>query len=284
MPIKMLKGTIAGQIAARSSLESAYGEYQKALSYGTILDRDSRNTLVSLFVGQQGALRKMPDQKKAEEMLEYVVQMAEDNVAYNPGDSMFQMVLAQMLNTAAGYYGDNADKFTHYSMRALDAINKSIEASPGRVPIYYYKSQIYVNQGKKEEAIETMLYAAELNTDYYDSYCNLSRTYFFYKDEEKGFSYMNDCIDKGGVNLLKPKSYIMSLISHYDKIDDSERSLKLYKYVVERLKSKDPKEWVDLAKRYKNSGDIEKAAEAARKASDLDPKLAPSVSGFIDSL
>ncbi|MCK4553922.1 tetratricopeptide repeat protein, partial [Candidatus Parcubacteria bacterium] len=282
-PLKMLTGTIQGQIAfAQKDFEGGIEIYKKALSYNTILDRDSRDSLIRAIASNYSAIAGM-DKQKAKEILDYAVELAEENVKYNPRDSLMQMQLAQILNITARFHGGNAQRFSFYSDRALEAIDKSIESSPGRIPIYFVKAQIQATRNEQEQAIETLQYAASLNEKYYDSYCNLAKYYFIFKQEENGHKTMDQCIDKGGSGLLAPADYVKSLINHYAESQDWDKSLKLYKRLSE-LEKDNAKVWVNLAKLYAQTGDIESAKKAAEKAAELDHSMINAVEEFIRGL
>ena len=282
-PLKMLTGTIQGQIAfAQKDFEGGIEIYKKALSYNTILDRDSRDSLIRAIASNYSAIAGM-DKQKAKEILDYAVELAEENVKYNPRDSLMQMQLAQILNITARFHGGNAQRFSFYSDRALEAIDKSIESSPGRIPIYFVKAQIQATRNEQEQAIETLQYATSLNEKYYDSYCNLAKYYFIFKQEENGHKTMDQCIDKGGSGLLAPADYVKSLINHYAESQDWDKSLKLYKRLSE-LEKDNAKVWVNLAKLYAQTGDIESAKKAAEKAAELDHSMINAVEEFIRGL
>ncbi|MBU4256794.1 O-antigen ligase family protein [Patescibacteria group bacterium] len=282
-PLKMLKGTIGGQIAfAQGDIIGGVEIYKKALSHNTVLDRDSRDSLIR-FITANYAMLSGVGEEKAREIFDYTVELAEKNAAYNPGDSLMQMELAQTLNIAARFYEDNPQKFYFYSDRALEAINKSIEASPGRIPIYYIKAQILAGRDEQDKAIETLKYAIGLNEKYYDSFCNLSRYYFVFKQEDKGFEEMDRCLDLGGAELLAPTDYVKSLINYYIGKQDWPKVLKLYQRLA-ALEPNDAEVWVRLAKVYAQVGDMEKAVEAAKKAGELDPAMKDASEQFIKGL
>ncbi|MDP3042798.1 MAG: O-antigen ligase family protein [bacterium] len=282
-PLKMLKGTIGGQIAfAQGDIIGGVETYKKALSYNSVLDRDSRDSLIRFITANYAMLSGLGDEK-AREIFDYIIELAEKNAAYNPGDSLMQMELAQTLNIAARFYEDNPQKFYFYSDRALEAINKSIEASPGRIPIYYIKAQILAGRDEQDKAIETLKYAIGLNEKYYDSFCNLSRYYFVFKQEDKGFEEMDRCLDLGGAELLAPTDYVKSLINYYIGKQDWPKVLKLYQRLA-ALEPNDAEVWVRLAKVYAQAGDMEKAVEAAKKAGELDPAMKDASEQFIKGL
>jgi hypothetical protein len=95
--------------------------------------------------------------------LDYTIGEQKKNVALNPSDSFMQMTLSQILNLAASFNVDKQEKFSYYSNQAEEAINKSIAGSPGRVPIYFIKAQIFLTRGDKDKAIETLKYGVSLS-------------------------------------------------------------------------------------------------------------------------
>ena len=217
---------------------------------------------------------------QAKEMVNYAVELAKKNVLYNEHDSLMQMQLAQILDVAARL---NQDKFYFYSDQALAAINKSIEASPGRIRIYFSKAQIYLTRGEKDKAIGTLEYAVSLNEDYPDSICNLAKFYFFYKEDDKGYREMDKCIDKKGAQVLAPVDFVVNLIKHYEEKGDNERILKLYQQ-LSQLEPNNSSVWVSLAKLYAGEGKPQEARQAAERAAEIDPSLNSSVQDFIRSL
>ncbi len=282
-PLKMLKGTIDGQIAfAQNNIVNGVEIYKKALSYNTILDRDSRDSLIRAIAARSGQLGGI-DKQKAQEILDYAVELAEKNVDYNAQDSLMQMELAQLLNIAARFNQDNHEKFYFYSDRSLEAIDKSIEAGPGRIPIYYIKAQILAIRNEQDKAIETLQYAVGLNEKYYDSYCNLARYYFVFKQEEEGYKAMGQCLDKGGVTLLSPADYVKGLINHYVDKKDWEKTIKLYER-LSVLEKNNVKVWISLAKVYAQVGENNKAIQAAQKSAEIDPSMRDAVEEFIKNL
>jgi len=282
-PLQMLRGTINGQVAfAKGDTIGGIEEYKKALSYKTVLDRDSRASLIRVITSRGYLLSKI-DKEKQQEILDWTIELAKENVKYNPQDSMMQMQLAQVLNTAASFHNNNLDKLYFYSNQAEEAINKSIAASPGRVPIYFIKAQIYLTRGDKNKAIETLKYAVSLNEDYYDSTCQLARVYLAFNQQEEGFKEMDKCLDMGGAEILNSAGAIKGLINHYVDQQDRQKVIKLTSR-LSKLEPNNAQVWVNLAKLYAQEGDKKNAIRAAKKASELDKNLAGAVEEFIRGL
>ena len=283
-PYKMLKLIIDAQrVNSAEGLIPAVDKYREALSYNSVLDRDSRTSLMRLLISDRGQLEAYKDKKKAGEALDFIIKQAELNVDYNKQDSMNQMLLAQAYNKAASFYRGNQSKYDYYINAALEAIDKSIDASPERVPIYFQKAQILITAGQKDKALETLEYAYGLNEKYYDSSCSLAKAYFFYQDETNGYKYMDKCIDLGGSSLLGPDNYIKALINHYAQGDDVGRVLALYERLV-KINPKDASAWINLAKLYQHEANIDKAIEAATKAGEIDPKIKENADKFIEEI
>lgn len=280
-PLKMLKGVIDGQVAfSQQDIAGGYEIYKKALSYDTVLDRDGRDSFIRLMTNAN--ILKQIDKEKAKEIAAYAVALAERNVQYNPQDALMQLMLSQILNTAVIINSDDAAAVSDYGRRALEAADKSIEASPGRIPHYFQKAQILLTLGKREEAVETLKYAERLNEDYYESTCMLAKVQIILEKTE-GYESVNKCIDKGGVGQLSPASFVGQLVNYYYERKDNPRVLKLYERLAQ-LDSSNAKVWANLAKLYADAGEKEKAIEAATKVGELDPALKDEVDVFIRGL
>lgn len=283
MPWKMLNGTIDGQRAyAAGRVPETIEIYKNALSYDTVLDRDSRTSLIRVFANNINALNKLNKETVGKD-IDYLISLAEKNVDYNEGDSLNQMTLAQILNTAAAYYSNKPDKFMYYSERAIEAIDKSIQASPGRSPIYFQKAQIYITRNEPDKAIETLRYATTLNDKYYDSFCHLGKTLLHYGKKEEAYENIDKCIDLGGASILTPAGLIKELINHYVDLEDWAKVIALYEK-LSALENKDVKHLINLAKLYAEQGDMERAIGAVDRAIKVDPSLEASAQSFIDSL
>lgn len=279
--IKMLSGTISGQRVYAQTMDMylVMEEYKKALSYGTGLDRDSRTTFIRLITQNPGSLKNLPPQK-AHEVVEYAIFLGEKNIEHNPNDSLQLMEMAQLLNVAAAYYSVDEKSFKSYLGRAEEMMDRSIAASPGRIPAYFSKAQIVLTRGDNNKAVEILKYAISLNPKYPDAHCQLGKLYLFQKQVE-GYKEMDQCIDLGGAGALYPAGLLKDLSAHY--ANDAQRSLPVFKRLTE-LDPKDTKAWIELAKAYAAKGRNLEAKNAALKASEVDPSLKEGVENFIRSL
>lgn len=283
-PLEMLIGTIDGQRVWASSqdLNLVTEEYKKALSHNSVLDRDSITSYVRVVSSAQSSLSKMTEDER-NKILDYAIELAQFNVDYNKGDSLNQMMLAQILNTAAGFNRENQEKFEYYSNRSLEAIDDSINASPKRIPIYYQKAQIYITRGEQEKALETLGYAEGLNENYYDSFCHLGKTLYYFGEKEKMYEHIDRCVDLGGAAMLLEGNLVNEVLEHYNSQKDLDRVLKIFTAGKQANGGK-VEYWVSLAKIYKQMGDTEKAREAVDEAIKLDPKVEQYADSFLNDL
>lgn len=282
---KMLTKTIEGQIAMSqtSDLSKVVDAYKEAYTYNSPLERDSRTSLIQLMAQQASTLSKMP-KDKAEGIIAFVENLSYKNMAYNPNDSFGLMMAAQMYNSFAGYYGQtgNQAKFAEYSTKAEKAIDKAIETNPARPTNYFFKAQLFMNHGQKEEAVRWLQKAVDLNPDYAESSCQLGRVQMYLGKTKEAYKAMDACIDKGGAASL-PGDQLQTLAKHYYDAKDYIRTALIYEYEA----SANPKEgrlWATLADIYRLSGDKDKAIEAALKAGAADPTLKVGADKFIENL
>ncbi|MBD3248114.1 tetratricopeptide repeat protein [Candidatus Falkowbacteria bacterium] len=287
LPIKMLQGTIAGQRAfAEKDFSRAIDEYREALKYDTPLDRDSRFTLVRSAVSNYWQMSKMSQDERDEDIL-YVIEQAEKNTALSPHDTLLQMQLARSYDIASKYLSDQ-NKREEYAKLAIDAIDRSIAASPGRIPVYFIKSQILLNQGKKEEALEVLEYAATLNDNYYESYCQIGQVYLMPKEvtpeeQEIGMENLLRCFDNGGYNLVVTPNAIKRGINYFITTGEEDKILKLYEQLV-KYEPRDPKNWINLAKLYDSMGKYKKAIDTAKTVIQIDPNTKADAEEFIKTV
>lgn len=283
-PFKMLRGTIRAQYEAnaKNDLLGAINIYKQALSYGTPIDRDSRTSLIQLILTKSNLLSRT-DNKTANGVFDYAIELAEKNLQYNPNDSFNLMLLSQVLNTAAAFNKDDPQKAERYSKEAEEAINKTIASTPRRIPMYFIKAQIYLYRGDNKKAIETLKYAISLNPEYDEAVCQLAKAYFITGDQKSGYEQMGRCIDSGGADTIDSTDQVNDLINHFLQKKDLPKVVKLLEQLT-ALDPNDAKIWASLAEVYRQDGEKEKAIKAAEKAAEIDPNLKSSAEAFIKSL
>jgi O-antigen ligase/Flp pilus assembly protein TadD len=282
-PWRMFQGVINGYSnILGGKFATGVLTYQAALVAGVPLEHDGRVTLINLVTANPTLLDSVP-KEGANAVLEYVIGLAEDNVNDNPRDSLMQMQLAQILDTAARFNYKDTDKFNDYSGRALQAMERSIAASPGRAPLYLIRAQMLLFRGENDEAIKNAQYAISLNPQYSEPYCRLAQFYLLLKDETKMADPLNQCLDLGGVSDMNSSQLVEKFVNYYVDQKDYPRIIKLAER-LSQLNADNAQVWFSLAKIYWATGDKDKASTTVATAIGLDPKLVADWQTFLDSM
>lgn len=259
--------------------ENGVESYKQAFALNTPLDRDGKTTLVNVATSNPNAFSTL-EPSVAREDLDYIISLAGDNVAYNPNDSLMQMQLAQILDTAARYNYRDLNLYNYYSAQSVEAIDRSIEASPRRVPVYLTKAQILLGRGEKDEAIKTINYAISLNTDYYEGYCRLAQTYMLFKEEDKLVGILDKCFANGGLGQINSDRFLKLSVSYYITHKEYERALVIAEQLMQ-TSSQDQEVWLNLARIYTATGDFERAQASAKIALSLNPALSKQLTDIL---
>lgn len=278
---KMLTGTITAQqyFGGGAPYHAMLASQQ---TKGTVLDRDGREAFIRGLLSNTGGLNNLSEEQKRE-VISYAIDLARKNVEYNPGENLAQMRYAQILNFASKMLRSvDRDLSDKYNEQALTAINKAIEASPGRIPTYNVKAYIQLTQGDKEGAIETLEYASEMNPQYEPTICQLAEIQMIY-DEEGGYENIKKCAELNGLGRIRQESVIGKAINHYLEKRDYDTAAVFYRR-LSQLRKDDPEVWIKMAKLYEQAGEHEKAKEAALKAAEINPGLKDQVDDYINAL
>jgi len=288
-PWRMFRGVINGySYVAQNQLSAGVSAYRQALT-GTPLDRDGRSTLINLITMNPSLLQTV-SASEAQAILDYTISLAQKNTAESPLDSLAQMQLAQILDTAARNNSEGSDEFKYYSGLAIDAMDKSIAASPGRAPLYLVRAQMLLERREQKEAIADVNYSISLNPEYSEGYCRLAQFYFFLKDRpESGIKEadmaapMTKCAELNGFQDVTSGQLLVQAINFFAAEADYPNALKAAERLA-ALYDTDAQIWFNLAKLYMISGDSVKAQIAADKAISLDSALQAGWKAFLEVL
>lgn len=281
-PLNMLTGTIeAQQILARGDVIRAKELQEKAMSYGTPLDRDSREIFARSVTGAPQLLKPLSGEQR-EEVLEYCIRLLKENLECNPRGAKMQLQLARAYTSAYRFAGSEEER-REYAGKALEAVDGAIESSPERIPLYLVKAQTLSNAERAEEAVETLEHAASLNENYYEVHCYLARMSLMRDMEEKAYPALEKCIATGGAKLLDSEYVIKKGINHYLQKEDVGRLTRLYERLAE-VREDDGEVWMKLAQLYASQEQKEDAEQAARRAARADDDLSSQVETFIGRL
>lgn len=239
--------------------------YKEAFKNNTPLDRDGKNALVNSVISEPRIILSLPVEQ-GKEVADYVISLADDNVSNNPQDSLMQLQVAQINAIAFSLKLSDENVLDTYYNNALVAVDKSIGASPERIPVYFFKANLLVAKEKYPEAISVINQTIEFNPEFPDIYCQLYRVYNLNKDTKNAYLNADKCIDlKGAVTLGMSKDFL-TLLDYYYKGKDWTHALIMAKQLVV-FQSSNEQAWLFLAEVYKQMGDEINANSALFQAS-----------------
>lgn len=283
-PWRMFQGVITGysQILQGDLLGGV--EIYKTALVGTPLDYDGRTTLINLITSNPEALNTLSAQEVSD-LLDYVIFLAQQNTMSGGRFSLSYMQLSQVYDAAARYYYSQKDqgRFSYFSNLSMAAIDKSIEYSPRRIPVYLIKAQYQLMRSENEEAVATINYASSLNPNYVDPYCRLAQFYVFLKDEQALKEPLNKCVDLDGLGSVNSPNFFKTAVTFYAKERDFRRALPITEHLT-KIFPKDAESWLNLAKVNFIVGNKEAAKEAVRSAVAVKPEIAEQAQVLINTM
>jgi|WetSurMetagenome_2_1015567.scaffolds.fasta_scaffold00428_22 tetratricopeptide (TPR) repeat protein/O-antigen ligase len=296
LPLGMLNRVIQGQIAfSQGDLLTSTALYKDALSHNTPIDKDGRSMFLR-SIGDAGWSIGKLSEAQAEDIIEFAVSMGQKNLAYNPNDSLMNMEMARVYNAGFIAVKDQTKK-AEYAKQSLIYIDRSIAASPQRIPVYFIKAQFLISQNKIDQAIATLEYASSLSAEYFETSCQLSQVYLIKQNimettkasssaqtvGDKGWEAMDKCLANNGADNLMVEDVVKEAVNHYIKKNDPDKVVLLYEQLVQ-FEPKNSQFWATLAKLYAQVGKIEEAKKAALEAAAINPGLKADVDEFIKQL
>lgn len=201
----------------------------------------------------------------------------EKSIEENSLDFRHYLFLGELYVNSHRFSGD-----TKKLERAQAVSERAVELSPTNQQGYWQLAEVLVGQGKIGEAIPLLKKAAELEPRVGRSHWYLALAYKIAGDyqsakeaiieaEENGF-YLKDNLD----NLQR-------VIDIFQAIGDDNALVTFYLKEIE-LDPGNTRFWALLAASYANLGQYDKAREAAQRAIELNPDMAPQVERFLKSL
>ena len=280
-PKRMMEGAIQGySVALQGDLDKGYQIFQDSL-YGHPLERDARVMVTNLFTSYWDKF-KLINPERAEEIINYTISLAEANSAFNPEDSLMLMQLSQGADSASRFYGnDDIEKANLYSALSLDAIDRAIEASPGRAPVYFVKAQILLSRGENDEAIATINQGIALNPNYYEGYCRLAQFDMYLQIKDGLIDSIRSCVDLGGASSINSGQFLIDSVSLLIDDNDMERAIIFAKRLVD-IYPDDANVYLNLAKLYLLDGDNDSSAVYLKQAYELDKNISTEWNDFLD--
>ena len=273
--IKMLNGTIDGIIEFNQGrMMQGLETFKKAHAEGSPLVRDSRSAMINSLLSTSYYLDNLTDVQRTA-IFSYAIDQGKKNLEYNPKDNFLNMQLAQLLELASQASRNNLS--VSYAREGLQYVEKSIENGREHILPYYVKAQLLMDLNQIDEAIATLKEALAISTDYWDTYCHLSRTELQAQvNVTEAYDFLDKCLDKGGATLLGPGNYLNEAIKHYDQAGDIDRLTMLTEQLA-RIYPRGAEIWLRLADLYHKQGRDEESQYAAQQAVSLKPEYKAQV-------
>jgi tetratricopeptide (TPR) repeat protein len=267
--IKMLNKTIDGIIAFnQGKMMQGLEIFKQAQAEGSPLVRDGRSAMINALLNTSYYLDNLTDVQRTA-IFSYAIDQGKKNLEYNPNDNFLNMQLAQLLELASQTSRNNLS--VNYAQEGLQYVDKSIENGREHILPYYVKAQLLMDLNQVDEAIATLKEALAISTDYWDTYCHLSRTELQSQvNVAEAYDFLDKCLDKGGAKLLGSGNYLNEAIKHYQQAGDIDRLTMLTEQLV-RIYPQGAEIWLRLTDLYHQQGRDEEAQYAAQQAISLKP-------------
>lgn len=185
--------------------------FQKALSYGTYMDEEIRQHLVS-YANEAGSSGKLTAEEKRELYL-FVAAELDKNLARSPLDVKNHLYLMNFLNISAAETNRLEDVF--------ELGHEALKLSPTRMQIYYELGQAAFLINRSEEGLEYFRKALALNPQPKESHLNLLMGGIFSRRPEIVEQELEE-ISKRGHSLTANEH--VSLANAFAKNCDVERA------------------------------------------------------------
>ncbi len=282
----MLKKTIdAYAYTHKNGIIEGSKKYSEVFEYKTGLERDARESYINLALSVPDHFYKNVKSEEAEKALLLMIEQAEKNEKYNIYDSLFLSRLSRVYDLAGKFYFYKPDmeKSSYYSSLALSSIDRAIESSPGRVPLYLIKANLLLNFGEKEGALKEIEYARSLNEKMPEPYCQLAHFYFLDKNIDPFFENFKVCGDLKGFTLMSWGDFLSSVENYFVEKNDLNTLVSVYEIILSNSPD-DINVLSKIASYYFQVGQFEKARESALHILEIDSNYLNDVNNFIDQI
>ncbi|MFZ2310536.1 MAG: hypothetical protein WAW11_03255, partial [Patescibacteria group bacterium] len=267
-PWQAFAGTINGyRQIGQGNVTEAFAAYKEAFSHNTPLDRDGKTALINSIISNPDIIYKL-DPVQGKELTDYTISLAEENVSHNPQDSLMYLQLAQMYSVGASLKISDQAVLADYYNRALESVDRSIAASPQRIPVYFMKANILLSHKDYPQAINTLNEAARFNGNYGEVYCHLYKVYDLAGDAKQAQINGDKCVESTDLESLGMTKSFLTLMDKYYQAKDYNHAIIMAKQLV-IFQPDNFQAWSLLGQIYGESGDKENARIANEKAALL---------------
>jgi len=285
--MSMISKTIkAYAIASSVGIVEANDKYAEVFSYNTGLERDARDSFVNLALEKSSQILKHKDKESAKKTVEMLLESGEKNLAYNQYDSLTLMRLSKIYDFSARFaiqVENDSQKGSEYANLAVLLLDRAIESSPGRVPLYLSRSNMLLNFAENDRALDDMKKALELNPKMPDAYCQMSHYYFLQEEHNIFIENLKSCAEKNGLTLLNWADFLAGIESRYYQDKEFAKLISVYEVLLP-YQPNDASLVSKMALIYYESGNLEMAEKTAKKLAEIDSSYQGEVDAFIEQI
>ncbi len=246
-------------------------QYKETLEVNSPIKRDARNILINQFNKNSEDFAHNLSSKEILEVIDYIVILAKENLAYNENDAKSNLLLAQTIETGARLL-KGTEKQEEMLNEALEYVNKAIVSSPSRAPLYLSKAQILLGLEEYDTVIENIEIAISLNENIPDGFCHLSQIYFAIDEMDNSFEYFEDCLKRDGLEHISLENLLIINLEHYKEIADYDKALQIIKG-LEKRRPDDSAVFFELLRVNLYLGNSEESIIAAERLVELEEDI-----------
>ena len=227
----------------KDQVEVGLKDYKEAMEINTPLKRNARSILINYFNENPEILASLSTDMM-QENIDYIISLAQENVNYNQRETKANSHLSQTLESSARLIKDKNES-NKLLFESLQAIDKAIESSPERAPLYLSKAQTLLGLEDYDRVIENVEKAISLNENLPDGYCHLAQIYLALDREEMVFDNLDKCLKRDGADKISLDNLLIKGLEHYKEYEDYEKALQILER-LEQLKPDDPAVYFEL--------------------------------------
>ncbi|MFC1613038.1 O-antigen ligase family protein [Patescibacteria group bacterium] len=277
-PAIAMKKAVYGQYAIikNSDLEVGYNLFEQGLSYGTVLDRDIRNSFINSVIQNAGRFVKNVPRDQLIEIVDSAISLAEKNLRLNSFDTMMNFQIGELYNIKAQLSGNSL-----YLSNGYNYLKKAFDLSPGRLQIHFALAQNRIIAGEYDKAIVILENAKQMNPKYSEVYVRLSKAYLFKGDTDRYYNLIYESM-LAGYNIVD-SAQLYKTIEYFKEKENYKFLVDLYNYLI-ISEPENANLFAKLAVAYSKIGMIEEAKDSVETAIKINPDLKKEAEAFLQQI
>jgi len=261
-------------------LEESVSDFQKAYEISPVSKTEIPEQFSRRIIDLAYQAGQNPTQEQKEILakgLKLAEEMSQEGIKKNPLDFRFRLFLGE-------YYRNNYQISQNKEFLSLseETLKEAMKLSPNNQQVYWSLGQTQLNQGKKDEAIDSFKKAADLEPKLPQAHWYLFLVYKTLQENELALQEFKKA-EELGYNWKKDSDSLKHVIDLYRILNDANSFVAIAEEGVNNF-PKDVELWSDLASGYAALGQKEKAKEAAGHILELNPDLKTQVDSFLKGL